>query len=113
MRGHERAGLVAPPGPVGRRFMEALPGRYLAPIALLAAGCTGQIGAFEMPGEHAGSGPAGSQGSLGASGELTCTAEAPSPRILRQLTRTEYGSTVSDLLGIAGPNITSIPPDNQ
>jgi hypothetical protein len=40
-----------------------------------------------------------------------CLTETPSPRLLRQLTRAEYGATVSDLLGIADPNVVDLPPD--
>jgi hypothetical protein len=37
--------------------------------------------------------------------------EAPSPRLLRQLTFSEYRATVGDLLGLVAPDTTSIPPD--
>src|SRR5262249_23915302 len=83
-------------------YLEALPLMKWAPLALLGLACTGQIGSFEMPGAGTGSGPDGTRGTVGATGgESTCTTESPSPRILRQLTRAEYGSTVADLLGIA------------
>ena len=42
-----------------------------------------------------------------------CTNESPSPRILRQLTRSEYGRTLEDLLALRNPDITAIPPDQQ
>ncbi|HXI59841.1 MAG TPA: DUF1592 domain-containing protein [Polyangia bacterium] len=86
-------------------------------VLVAAAGCSGQIGA---PG-IAGGGPPGAQGLGGAGGAGSmnpgmvtpvCTTESPSPRLLRQLTRAEYGATVADLLGIKDPNINDIPPDN-
>jgi hypothetical protein len=82
--------------------------------ALAALGCTGEV-----------KGPQGntttdtSVSGAGSGGGATvpqdvapgCTDESPSPRILRQLTRREYGRTVSDLLALANPDITAIPPD--
>ncbi len=41
--------------------------------------------------------------------ELSCEDGTPGPRSLRLLTRTEYANTVSDLLGIPAPNVTSVP----
>src|SRR6266404_7383113 len=86
-------------------------------LVLVAAGCSGQISG---PGTTGG-GPPGAQG-LGGNGgggnmnpgmvSPSCTTESPSPRLLRQLTRAEYGATVADLLGIKDPNINDIPPDN-
>jgi hypothetical protein len=37
--------------------------------------------------------------------------ETPSPRLLRQLTNSEYRNTVADLLQISNPDTTAIPPD--
>jgi hypothetical protein len=42
-----------------------------------------------------------------------CTDESPSPRILRQLTRSEYQRTLSDLLALSDPDVTAIPPDRE
>jgi hypothetical protein len=42
-----------------------------------------------------------------------CTLERPSPRILRQLTRSEYQRTAADLLGLTNPDVTAIPPDRE
>lgn len=92
----------------------------------LALGCTGSIqngqGGDEGPsapgGAATGSGSSGSGGpgpngttGMGPSA-AGCAGESPSPRLLRQLTRGEYAATVADLLGIANPDITTIPPDN-
>jgi len=79
-------------------------------VLLLAGGCTGQIGgAMEGPdGPGAGSNRS-TPGSTGANG--SATVESPSPRILRQLTLSEYQRTVTDLLQLANPDTTAIPPD--
>jgi hypothetical protein len=77
---------------------------------LTVAGCTGQI-----------SGPSNQSGGQGSvSGDpatqqapLDCTEVSPSPRLLRQLTRAEYASTVADLFGLAGADTTAIPPDRS
>lgn len=91
--------------------------------ALLAAGCTGEL--TGAPGSSGRGGPmlsggAGAGVGSGGSGTTTpqdvtadCTNESPSPRLLRQLTRSEYGRTVADLLSLTNPNITAIPPDVQ
>jgi Protein of unknown function (DUF1592)/Protein of unknown function (DUF1588)/Protein of unknown function (DUF1595)/Protein of unknown function (DUF1587)/Protein of unknown function (DUF1585) len=87
----------------------------------LAVGCSGQVLSGTGPGPRRDGPPASS--SAGASGTTTLPAgaagaaggaalvEAPSPRLLRQLTNAEYRSTVADLLGLAGPDTTAIPPD--
>jgi hypothetical protein len=87
--------------------------------ALAALGCTGEL---QGPlGNTSTDGPAvGSSGSGAGGGTMgpqsvaaDCTNESPSPRILRQLTRSEYGRTVADLLALPNPDITAIPPDQQ
>jgi hypothetical protein len=92
----------------------------LVVAALAALGCTGEVTA--PPGGSA-VGPTGSgAASSGASGggpttpqnvSPDCTDESPSPRLLRQLTRSEYGRTLEDLLALPNPDITAIPPDPQ
>src|SRR5258706_15439861 len=86
--------------------------------ALAVLGCTAQLSG---PSGNGGmGGPMLSGGGSGGSGTTLpqdvapgCTNESPSPRLLRQLTRSEYGRTVADLLSLADPNITAIPPDGQ
>lgn len=41
--------------------------------------------------------------------ELSCEDGSPGPRSLRLLTRSEYANTMSDLLGIAAPDVASVP----
>jgi hypothetical protein len=84
--------------------------------ALAALGCTAELSG--PSGNTGGSGPMLSGGGSGGSSTTTpqdvpadCTTESPSPRVLRQLTRSEYGRTVADLLSLTDPNITAIPPD--
>ena len=88
--------------------------------ALAALGCTAEVSG--PVGNSTTGGPAMNNGSAGSGGGSTtvpqnvapdCTTESPSPRILRQLTRAEYGATVGDLLGLQNPDITAIPPDTQ
>jgi hypothetical protein len=86
--------------------------------ALAALGCTAEL--TGTSGNTGGSGPMLSGGGSGGSSTTTpqdvpadCTNESPSPRVLRQLTRSEYGRTVADLLSLTDPNITAIPPDVQ
>src|SRR5260370_35010913 len=79
-------------------------------LVLIGAGCTGQIG----PAGPTGGGDQTVGGGGGGNNPMvspTCTTESPGPRLLRQLTRAEYGATVSDLLGIKDPNTNDIPPD--
>lgn len=87
--------------------------------ALAALGCTAELSG---PSGGGTGGPmlGGGGGGSGGSGTTTpqdvapgCTNESPSPRVLRQLTRSEYGRTVADLLSLTDPNITAIPPDVQ
>jgi hypothetical protein len=102
-------------------------------VALVVAGCTGEIGApAGMGGPGNGNPPAGSvtgtatggsstggssTGGSSTGGSSTGTGmdplmpESPSPRFVRQLTLNEYRNTVTDLLQIANPDITAIPPD--
>ena len=81
--------------------------------ALAALGCTGVIAGPDVDSSMPAS-PAGSTPPI-ASGEapLDCTEEAPSPRLLRQLTRAEYTNTVVDLFGLDDVDTTSIPPDRS
>jgi hypothetical protein len=84
--------------------------------ALALFACTGEVSG--PPGGLV-SGSAGNGASAGGSGSTPqnvtpdCTDEAPSPRLLRQLTRSEYGRTLQDLLALPNPDITAIPPDAQ
>jgi len=93
-------------------------------LTLTAIGCTGEIGGG-LPGSASSPGPVGgiaSPGSGGGAGQPAAAgaggsptaigAEQPSPRLLRQLTVSEYRSTVSDLLYLSSPNTTDIPPGN-
>jgi hypothetical protein len=50
-------------------------------------------------------------GGGGGSSNQPIGPEQPSPRLVRQLTASEYRSTVTDLLQISAPNTTDIPPD--
>src|SRR5260221_4390487 len=85
--------------------------------ALAALGCTGEVSG--PPGNTTTDGTGLTPGGGGTSTTTPqnvaadCTDESPSPRILRQLTRSEYGQTVADLLSLTNPDITSIPPDTQ
>ena len=86
--------------------------------ALAAMGCTtGEAGAGAGPGSQSAQAGTGNVAAAGAAGSDTtavtpdCTTDAPSPRILRQLTRNEYKNTVTALLGIADPDVSAIPPD--
>src|SRR4051794_25071339 len=78
---------------------------------LLASGSTGQIGtALEGGGVGNGAGVTGSTPGT-TSGGGSAAVESPSPRLLRQLTLTEYQNTVTDLLQLAKPDTAAIPPD--
>jgi len=92
-------------------------------VALAVAGCSGEIG---NPAGSGGLNPSNSTGSTGAgtttggtsTGTMTGTGtsgtppvESPSPRFVRQLTLSEYQNTVADLLFLANPDTTAIPPD--
>ena len=87
--------------------------------ALLAAGCTGEVGGTLSRNQQQQPGQAGasSTSTAGAGGTDTtpvapdCTTDSPSPRILRQLTLNEYKKTVGALLGIQDPDVSAIPPD--
>jgi hypothetical protein len=88
--------------------------------AATMAGCTGNVGnGGGGPSGDVGVGGNGSNGSgaggVGASGggsvtPLDCM-ESASPRLLRQLTLSEYTNTVTDLLRVANPDTTNIPAD--
>jgi Protein of unknown function (DUF1592)/Protein of unknown function (DUF1588)/Protein of unknown function (DUF1595)/Protein of unknown function (DUF1587) len=82
-------------------------------LLLIAAGCSGAIG--DNPsgaGTDNGTGPGiiGGPGNQGG-GPGGPAAEVPSPRLLRQLTLSEYRNTVGDLLQISNPDTTNIPAD--
>jgi hypothetical protein len=88
--------------------------------ALCVAGCTtGEIGGSgPLAGQPAAQGgaaatAAGGAASGGDSAVVTpdCNVDTPSPRILRQLTLSEYTKTVTALLGIQNPDVSAIPPD--
>jgi hypothetical protein len=93
--------------------------RSIGLFAVVLAGCTGEIvstpraGGGSDPGPA--SGPGGSSQTSGGAGAPGSTGaapvESPSPRLLRQLTNAEYRATVTDLLGLAAPDTTAIPPD--
>ena len=87
-------------------------------VAMLAAvGCTGEVTGHlgsTGPGGPAAGGSAGSGNTVGPENVAPdCTDESPSPRILRQLTRSEYQRTVADLLSLGNPDVTAIPPDRE
>jgi hypothetical protein len=85
-------------------------------LMLTAIGCTGEIGGG-LPGSASSTGPGPGPGgdaqpAAGGGAAIAPGAEQPSPRLLRQLTATEYRSTVGDLLYLSSPNTTDIPPGN-
>src|SRR5579859_5841039 len=89
-------------------------------FGLAVAGCTGSIGDVTS---ITGGGPSSGTGSPtttgGGPGSTTGggmtgggpLVESPSPRFIRQLTLSEYTRTVTDLLHVANPDTTVIPPD--
>jgi hypothetical protein len=83
--------------------------------ALAALGCTAELtgGAGNTTGDSAVGGSAGSSAIDPQNVPEGCTTETPSPRLLRQLTRSEYQRTVTDLLALTDPDITAIPPDRE
>ncbi len=99
-------------------------------VTLTAVACTGTIGGNEgvtqggtsgAPGSGATSTPVAASGSAGGSAVATSSAsagpdagapqEAPSPRLLRQLTLAEYTQTLADLLYLSNPDTSEVPPD--
>ena len=77
-------------------------------VVLIAVGCTGEVGTFPgAPDPNPSSGGSNETGT----GAPTGTGESPSPRLLRQLTLSEYHDTVADLLKITDPDTTNVPPD--
>src|SRR5882757_7520746 len=81
-------------------------------VALATTGCTAQITDISGPSGASKGGSAGGQATNGDGGAaVTPAVESPSPRLLRQLTLSEYGSTVTDLLHLTNPDTTAIPPD--
>jgi hypothetical protein len=78
-------------------------------FALSATGCTAEIsGSLGTQGAKGGGAQSGNgDGSMSS----TLAVESPSPRLLRQLTLSEYRSTVTDLLHLTNPDTTAIPPD--
>jgi hypothetical protein len=82
-----------------------------AALAILIAGCTGEIGRGMDTTGSIGGGSTGSHAGGTTNGSESATVESPSPRILRQLTLSEYQQTVADLLQLTTPDTTAIPPD--
>ena len=88
-------------------------------VALAVAGCTAEISGTPGTGpasngsstNNSPGAPSGGAASVGAGSNMTPGVESPSPRLLRQLTLSEYQSTVKDLLKITNPDTTAIPPD--
>jgi hypothetical protein len=96
-------------------------------LALLPLACTGQVvgtngsggtGGTGSPGNPGNPGTPGAPGTGGSPGTPPTTGavpdnckgdEVPGPRRLRLLTRTEYASTVADLLGIPAPQVDNLP----
>src|SRR5437588_684587 len=73
-------------------------------LTLVAIGCTGAIGG--TPADPGSGPPTG-----GPVMPVGPGAEQPSPRLMRQLTLSEYRNTVGDLLGLSSPDTTNIPAD--
>ena len=110
-------------GSPGRRLLGYL--CKTAPLMALAAaavaGCTGSIGNSGGSGGDVGggmggnggvSGPGGGNGGGGSGGTVNVDCvETASPRLLRQLTLSEYTNTVTDLLHVTNPDTTNIPAD--
>src|SRR5437868_5991986 len=103
------------------RFRRRAVSRLALLAAVASAACTGEIsdpkGVLGDPGAGP-KGPAGGTTTGGGSttGSGTTTGggplvESPSPRFIRQLTLSEYQRTIVDLLQIANPDTTAIPPD--
>jgi len=67
-------------------------------LGILAAGCTGQVGTPDTPGQSGGNSP-GSTMLPGPSGGSNNAFIDPASRALARLTNVEYSQTVSDLLG--------------
>jgi hypothetical protein len=92
---------------------------HCAALALVLGGsfaCSGQIsiegrGAAGATGAPPGTAGTGSLAGAAGSAPPAAAVESPSPRLLRQLTNGEYRATVTDLLGLAAPDTTAIPPD--
>src|SRR5882757_7556621 len=89
------------PGPASRMRAVA------SVLTLVASGCAGEIATDHGTGGSGSGGPSGS----GPTGSGPIGTEAPSPRLLRQLTLSEYHDTVTDLLQITDPDTTNLPPD--
>ncbi|HVY26494.1 MAG TPA: DUF1592 domain-containing protein [Polyangiaceae bacterium] len=84
-------------------------------LGLGIAGCTAEItgpsGATGgPPGTTTPGGVAGSGGATTTPGGQPLS-EGPSPRLIRQLTLSEYNKTVADLLYLKDPDTTRVPPD--
>lgn len=106
--------------------------KTVAPLLLLAVGCTGRVlgtsaddgsqrpsgsgatGGSVRPGDGPGSGGPGS-GSVGPAGpgSTVPTAAVLGPPLLRRLTADEYRSTVQDLLGLPSPPDDPLLPDTR
>jgi hypothetical protein len=65
----------------------------------------------EIEGTLGGQNSSGTASGSGTGSTSAPLVESPSPRLLRQLTLSEYQNTVSDLLHVSNPDTTAIPPD--
>ncbi len=81
----------------------------LTSFCVVLGGCTGIIDGAPISKKD--TGDVAAPGGLSEPTDPSECIESPSPRLLRQLTREEYQKTVADLLGIADPDISPIPPD--
>jgi hypothetical protein len=100
--------------------------RVVAGMALLAVGCSGQIGSGSHksdPGssgeEPPGPGNSGARGGnvgvggSGGGGSTTPPADQPGTAVFRRLSRTEYNNTIRDLLGDNSSPANAFPPDTD
>jgi hypothetical protein len=101
---------------MGKQMARCYPSAALGLLLLLTSSCTGIVDG--PPSGSSGPGGVGTPGvgSPGPGGvtDLDAAAncqEAPSPRLLRQLTREEYRKTVADLLALTEPDVSAVPPD--
>ena len=80
---------------------------------LLVAGCTGRVsGVGGTPGSATGPEVVGGGGpGAGGAGATVPAVDSPSPRMLRQLTLSEYQNTVQDLLHLSNVDVSAVPPD--
>src|SRR3954454_22102787 len=85
----------------------ALPG-----VALLLAGCTGEINSASNPGSEPGGGPGPGAGPV-VGPTAPPTNSAPGVTQLRRLTVLEYRNTVRDLLGLTDVQMPELSGDQQ